>query len=245
MSQLIRNEWRKTCKEPALWFSLALHLSPLAMVAAATMMGAVEAGEKTYFIFYNQSMIVTGLVACVVVSLVFHVEFSNRTWFDWLIQPQGPVRLVAAKILAAGLILGSYIGLYTVLMLIFLFLQGASGDWRRIILSYLVFQAGTMGVMLAIGSALCVAARNTVVVNVVGVTLSMVTLVLMGADFSWLVPTAWAYRAGLAILDPTYGFGGAAPLFAGGAIAGSFAALCLSVATMQAGNPRVINAAMR
>ncbi|MEJ5929122.1 ABC transporter permease [Corynebacterium sp. H128] len=245
MISLIRNEWIKIQKENSLWFAFVLHIAPLFMVLVAAIMKSVRLGSNLYFILYNQSMLVTGLVACVVTSIVFHLEFNNRTWFDWLTQPQGPRRLLVAKVLTGALILACYIAISAVLMLVFLYATGVRDDPARMLCSYLVFQVGTMGVMVAVSAALCVLTRSAVVVNVVGVIVTMVTVVVMAAEFSWSIPTAWPYRTGLAIIDPEYGFGSVKPLLAGGAITGAFVVMCLLIAIQWVSRPSVINAAMR
>lgn len=245
MIQLVRNEWFRLRKERSLWFALLLHLAPLAMVVIASVMKAITPGPNLFFILYNQSMIVTGLVACVVTSIVFHIEFSNRTWFDWLMQPQGPVLLVFAKIITAALLLCGFVIISTVLMVIFLVTSDIRNDVLTMTISYLVFQLGTLSVMLAFSSAVCTLSRSTVVVNVIGVAVSMITIVVMTAEFAWAIPTAWAYRTGLVILDPEYAFAGGNQLALGGIINATFIALCLFVAVAWSRRPAVINATMR
>ncbi len=245
MIVLVRNEWKKMRREWALWFALALHLAPLAMVAVAALMGAIDSGPQRYFILHNQSMLVTGLVACVVTSLAFHVEISNRTWFEWLTQQQGVARLVAAKLVVVALILAVFVALSTVLTVALMAASGVSAELGRMVLAYLCFQAGTLGIMLVFSALICVLSRNVVVVNIVGVAVGMVTMVVMAADFSWAIPTAWAYRMGLVIFDPETGLSSPIALPMGGILFFACTVVMLWVTLMWARRPSVINAVSR
>lgn len=245
MRQLVHNEWRKLRRERGLWFALSLHLAPWVMVAIAALMGVTTAGPSRYFILHNQSMLVTGLVACLVTSIAFHVELANRTWFDWLTQPHGAKRLVMAKLLAVSAILIAFVALSTALMVALMLISGARTELWRMTIAYLVLQAGTFVVMVAVSAALCVLTRNVVVVNTIGIAIGMVTMVIMGADFSWALPTAWPYRLGLALLDHDYHYpwGGALP--SGGVLFGACTAFALLVTVTSVRQPKVINAPMR
>lgn len=243
MTGLVRNEWRKLRRERGLWFALALHLAPWAMVVIASLTGATAAGPTRYFVLHNQSMLVTGLVACTVTTIAFHVELANRTWFDWLTHPQGTTRLVLAKLTAIATILTAFLVLSTALMIALMTCSGA-GIYRMAI-AYLVLQTGTFTVIVAISAALCVLTRNVVVVNIIGVALGMATMVVMGADFSWALPTAWPYRLGLTLLDHDYRYPWSGALASGGVIFGACTAFALLVTVTSARQPRVINAPIR
>ena len=245
MTHLVRNEWRKIRRERGLWFALVLHLSPWVMVAVAAVMGVTATGPSRYYILHNQSMIVTGMVACVVTSIAFHVELGNRTWFDWLTQPQGTTRLIVAKLLAVAAILTAFVTLSTMLMVALMVMSGArAGIWRMII-AYLALQCGTFAVVVALSAAFCVLTRNVVVVNITGVAVGMVTMVLMGADFSWVLPTAWPYRLGLTLLDESYAYPWSGALPSGAVVYATCALVALFVTTHCARQPKVINAPMR
>ena len=245
MIRLVRNEWRKLHRERGLWFALALHLAPWVMVTIAALMGVTAVGPRRYFILHNQSMLVTGLVACTVTTIAFHVELANRTWFDWLTNPQGATRLVLAKLTAIAAILISLLALSTVLTIGLMVCSGAGAGIFRMTVAYLTLQCGTFAVMVAISAALCVLTRNVVVVNIIGVALGMVTMVVMGADFSWAIPTAWPYRFGLTLLDQGYDYpwGGALP--SGAAVYAACTVFALLITVTCTRQPKVINAPMR
>ncbi|QUL78743.1 ABC transporter permease [Brevibacterium sp. SMBL_HHYL_HB1] len=245
MTHLVLNEWRKLRREKGLWFALALHLAPWAMVTIAALIGATATGPSRYFILHNQSMLVTGLVACVVTSIAFHVELGNRTWFDWLTQPQGATRLVTAKLLSIATILASFVALSTVLMIVLMLSSGARTEIWRMTIAYLTLQCGTFAVMVALSAVLCVLTRNVVIVNIMGVGVGMATMVVMGADFSWALPTAWPYRLGLTLLDDGYDFPWNGSLPSGAAIYAACTVLALLIAASFARRPNVINAPMR
>ena len=245
MIRLIYIEWQKLRRERGLWFALALHLTPWMMVTIAALIGATTTGPSLYFILHNQSMLVTGIVACVVTSVGFHVELSNRTWFDWLTQPHDTTRLVMAKLFAIATILASFVALSTALMIGLMLSNGARTEIWQMIFAYLTLQGGIFLVMVFLSAALCVLTRNVVMVNIMGVGVSMATMVVMSADFAWALPTAWPYRIGLTLLGKDYGF----PW--GGALAGGVAAytactvLVLLITVSLARRPKVINAPMR
>ncbi|MEL4358001.1 MULTISPECIES: ABC transporter permease [unclassified Luteococcus] len=245
MMHLIGNEWRKLRREKGLWFALALHLSPWAMVAIASLMGVTSAGRSRYFILHNQSMLVTGLVACLVTTIAFHVELANRTWFDWLTLPQGATRLILAKLAVITAVLAAFLAASTALMAGLMVCSGAGAGIFRMTIAYLALQCGTFAVMVAVSAALCVLTRNVVVVNIVGVALGMVTAVVMGADFSWALPTAWPYRLGLTVLDESYDYPWHGALTSGTAVHAACTALALVISTSCARRPVVINAPMR
>lgn len=245
MTHLVHIEWSKLRRERGLWFALALHLAPWAMVTTAALMGATVAGPSRYFILHNQSMLVTGLVACVVTSIGFHVELGNRTWFDWLTQPHGATRLVMAKLLAIATILASFVALSTVLMIGLMLSSGARIEIWPMTIAYLALQCGTFAVAVSLSAALCVLTRNVVVVNIMGVGVGMATMVVMGADFSWALPTAWPYRLGLTLLDEGYDFPWNGALPSGAAVYATCTVLALLITVSFARRPKVINAPMR
>lgn len=244
MIRLVHNEWRKLRREKGLWFALALHLAPWTMVTIAALMGVTTAGPARYFILHNQSMLVTGLVACMVTTIAFHVELSNRTWFDWLTQPQGAIRLVLAKLTAIAAILTSFLALSTALTIGLMAFSNAGGAILRIAIAYLTLQCGTFAVMVAISAALCVLTRNVVVVNIIGVALGMITMIVLGADFSWALPTVWPYRLGLTLLDQDYNYTWSGALPSGAAIYAVCTILALLFTVTRARLPKVVNAPM-
>lgn len=244
MIRLIRNEWVKTRREWALWLALLLHLAPLGMVVTAALMGAISSDPvQRYFVIHNQSMLVTGIVAGVVTTLAFQVELANRTWFDWLVLPAGPVRLVAAKLLLVWLVLGAFLLVSTAVIAAFLLASGAGDGTWRLVAGHLVMQTGIWVFMSLLAALLCLLTRNVVLVNVVVVGLTLVTIVLMPAEFAWALPTAWPYRAGLVVVDPEYGFEWAAALPLGAAVMAGAVALLATAVCLAARQPRVINAA--
>lgn len=245
MTRLVHNEWCKLRREKGLWFALALHLSPWAMVTTAALMGVTAAGPSRYFILHNQSMLITGLVACLITSIAFHVELGNRTWFDWLTQPQGASRLVLAKLLTVAAILAAFVLLSTVLMIGLMLCSDARAGIWRMTLAYLCLQCGTFTVMVAVSAAACILTRNVVVVNIMGVAVGMVSMVVMGADFSWALPTVWPYRFGLTVLDQGYGYAWPGALPGGAAVFATCTVLALLVTVWCARQPKVINASTR
>lgn len=245
MIRLIHNEWHKIRRERGLWFALALHLAPWVMVTIAAVIGATATGSSRYFILHNQSMLVTGLVGCVVTSVGFHVELGNRTWFDWLTQPHGATRLVIAKLLVIAAILATFVAVSTVLMIALMLSSGARTEIWQMTFAYLVLQGGTFLVMVPLSAALCVLTRNIVVVNIIGVGLGMATMVVMAADFSWALPTAWPYRFGLRLLDESYAFPWNGALASGAAVYATCTVLAFLITILSARRPKVINAPMR
>lgn len=244
MKTLLVNEWTKIRRERALWFALALHLAPLAMVVTAALMGVHDGpSQQRYFILHNQSVIVTGIVSVVVTSAAFHVEISNRTWFEWLMLPVKRTRLLAAKMVVAFALQVAFVVLSAIGASLFLLASGAD-ELPRSIAAYLMLQLGTMVVMSAIGALLCLTLQNILIVNIVGVGSSLVTMVVMAADFSWAVPTAWPYRAGLMILDASdYAFENWWALPAGGAVLAGCVLVAAVGSVIAVQSPRVLDAA--
>lgn len=246
MKRLVVNEWIKLRREKTLWFVLALHFAPVTMVVAATAMGVHEGPpEQRYFILHNQSVFLAAIVPVIVTAAAFRVELANRTWFEWLMLPQPRPQLLTAKVVIVGLIQITLITLSTVVAVIFLLAIGAGGDLiARGAGAYLVLHIGSMVVMSAAAVLLSLLLRNTLIVNIMGIAVSMVTMVLMAADFSWAIPTSWAYRAGLAVLDPAvYGFPAWWNLPAGGAIWILLSAGMFIASRMICRSPAVLNAA--
>lgn len=243
MKTLLVNEWTKIRHERAIWFALALHFAPLVMVVTAALMGVHDGDPlQRYFILHNQSVIVTGIVSTVVTTVAFQVELSNRTWFEWLLLPAGRHRLLAAKMTIAIAIQAAFVALSVAAISIFLLAVGADDELPRMLAAYLVLQLGTMITMSTVGALLCLILRNVLIVNIFGVASSMVTMVVMSADFSWALPTAWTYRAGLTILDPmAYAFERWWALPAGGAVLAVCVVAAVIGCAVAAGSPRVLN----
>ncbi|NWN87601.1 MAG: ABC transporter permease [Micrococcaceae bacterium] len=247
MKRLISNEWLKLRREKTLWFALALHLAPVTMVIAASAMGVHQGPpEQRYFVLHNQSVFLAAIVPVIVTAVAFRVELSNRTWFEWLMLPQPRPRLLTAKVLNIGLIQLVFIALSTVTTVVFLLTVGAGGVLiARSIGSYLILQLGSMVVMSAAAVLLSLLLRNTLIVNIIGIAVSMITMVLMAADFSWAIPTSWTYRTGLAVLDhAAYSFPEWWNLLAGSAIWVLLSAGMLLASRALCRSPAVLNAAV-
>ncbi|RKT88390.1 ABC-2 family transporter protein [Saccharopolyspora antimicrobica] len=203
MRTLIANEFRKIRRERFVWAVLALNVAPFAMVVANY---AVNGGDPTlerfYFTFHNQYTMVLPLVVCATVAACFHTEFRNGTYFEWLTCGQPKSLLWAAKLVVACLLVAVLAALNHVGLLVFLLVENPGGGLLRMSTAYWLLVGISVASVALLCALLTLVTRNIVIVNIFGIGLTVATLVFMAADFSYLIPTCFAYRLSVGVVVP-------------------------------------------
>ncbi|TDQ53038.1 ABC transporter permease [Actinorugispora endophytica] len=207
MRTLLANELRKTKREWFVWAVLALNTVPLVMVVANHFAnGGAPGPERFYFTFHNQYMLVLPLVVCATVAGCFHTEFRNGTYFEWLTSGRPKSALWTAKFLVSCALVTAMAAVDHLGLLVFLLVEYPGADLPRVSAAFWLLVSVTVLTTGLVCALLTLLSRNVVVVNVFGIGLTVATLVLMAADFSYVVPTCFAYRlsVGLVVPDAAY-----------------------------------------
>lgn len=203
MRTLLANELRKIRRERFVWAVLVLNIVPLAMVVVDY---AVNGGEPTlerfYFTFHNQYTMVLPLVVCATVAACFHTEFRNGTYFEWLTCGRSRPALWAAKLAVACALVAVMAAVNHVGLVVFLLLENPGAGIGRMSAAYWLLVGVCTASVALLCALLTLVTRNVVIVNVFGIGLTVATLVFMAADFSYVIPTCFAYRLSVGVVVP-------------------------------------------
>ncbi|MES0837711.1 ABC transporter permease [Nocardiopsis tropica] len=203
MRTLVANEVRKIRRERFVWAVLVLNVVPFALVVANH---AVNGGEPTpdrfYFTFHNQYTMVLPLVVCATVAACFHTEFRNGTYFEWLTCGRSRPALWAAKLAVACSLVVLMAAVNHVGLVVFFLVENPGAGILRMSAAYWLLVGVSIASVALLCALLTLVTRNVVIVNVFGIGLTVATLVFMAADFSYVIPTCFAYRISLGMIVP-------------------------------------------
>lgn len=206
---LLGLEWRKNRAEPSLWLALVLYVTPAVMVIAADVVNASDRpAEDTYFIFHNQTMLVLPLAAGSVATAVMRVELANGTWFSWLMTGTGVIRLWSSKLVFIGAMQALFTVFAMMLFMPFFLITTDITEASTLLLRTLAAY-GILNTIVAVFMTLFVATililwRNSVTTMAVLIVITVSSLIIMAAEFSWVLPPAFAYRLGLSFISDEY-----------------------------------------
>ncbi|MGI5117925.1 ABC transporter permease [Marinactinospora thermotolerans] len=203
MRTLIANELRKIRRERFVWAVLVLNVVPFAMVVVNHVVnGGDPTLEGLYFTFHNQYTMVLPLVVCATVAACFHTEFRNGTYFEWLTCGRSKPALWAAKLTVACCLVVVLAAVNHVGLVLFFLAENPDAGLLRMSAAYWLLVGVSIASVALLCALLTLLTRNVVIVNVFGIGLTVATLVFMAADFSYLIPTCFAYRLSVGMIVP-------------------------------------------
>lgn len=243
--KLLRLEWQKNRKESSLWLGLVLYLIPALMVVAADLVEpANRSAQDAYFIFHNQTMLVLPMAAGTVATAVMRIEIANNTWFAWLTTGAGTLRLWLSKLVLIG-IMQTAMCIFALTIFLSFFLTRTGTSPEPMIVIQILGAYGTLNAIIAATMTLLITTvimlwRNTVSAMAASIILTVVSLIIMPAEFSWALPTSFAYRLGLSVISQEYFYQDAQAAISGVAAATIIVLLLgtLQYAVLQHDKPR-------
>lgn len=221
-SKLLRLEWQKNRREASLWLALVLYLVPAFMVVAADLVESTNRSpEDAYFVFHNQTMLVLPMAAGTVATAVMRLEVANGTWFSWLTSGVGRFRLWLSKLVFVGIMQTAMCILaLTIFLVFFLTRTEAMSDPTvifQILAAYCILNAFIAVTMTLLITTVIILWRNTVSAMAVSIIVTVLSLIILPAEFSWALSITFAYRLGLLVLSEEYFYQGAHAQLSGAA----------------------------
>lgn len=207
MLKLIKNEWIKIQSEKVVFVIVLLSLIPLLISFAnfAINNRDVQLDSGFYFTYYNQYFMILPIVSSVLVSFVFYIEFKNKTYLDWITYRIPRYKLFFSKIFVS-LIIMSVIFFVQILTLsvFYIIVDGKVSNIIQLVYSYAVLNSVVVITVITTFSVIIQLTKNIVVSISIGIGISLLSMILMAAPFSYFIPTAFGYRLGLYGIDSAF-----------------------------------------
>ncbi len=208
MKFLIHNEMLKLKRQFFLVFAMVLTLVPVITGG----FGAIISGGKNYydlfFFINNQYSMFYPMVAFIVVSTLFYMEYKNKMYITWICYDYKKSTLFWSKIMVSMIIslAVAFLMLVTFILLvlglsIMTNLQISNRDMLNSILGFWAETLMIIPISTMLGSIVINLSRNMVISSIVGIFYGFVSCMFIGADVGRLVPGAFAYRICMLILD--------------------------------------------
>lgn len=209
MITFIKNEIIKIRSERFIIIVFLLSLLPFIMNIANFFINNKDLSliDGFYFRFYNQYFMITPIAIGIIGSSIFYIEFKNHTLLNWLSYSKNKYKLFFSKFLVSFLYCTFLYLLNLILLLLFYFIfDGLSESLVMIIISFTVLNLLLTTFLIPLSITLVTIFNNYIVSLVIIIGITMVSLILIPAPFSNLIPTTLSYRVGLDIIDSSMGF---------------------------------------
>ncbi|NBJ69532.1 MULTISPECIES: ABC transporter permease [Clostridia] len=204
MIQLIKNELIKIRSEKYIKFIFILNLIPLILNFANFIVNnrnmALENGF--YFTFYNQYFMLLPIISSIIISSIFYIEYKNNTYLDWITYNISRMKLFFSKLLVSLLImLIIFLSNLVILLGFYSVIDGEISNLYKIVLSFTTLHLIVVISVSLIFSVIIQLTRNIVISISIGIGGSLISMILMAAPFSYMIPLTFGYRAGLYFVD--------------------------------------------
>ncbi|MBU8568386.1 ABC transporter permease [Virgibacillus pantothenticus] len=204
MIQLIKNELIKIRSEKYIKFIFILNLIPLILNFANFIVNnrnmALENGF--YFTFYNQYFMLLPIITSIIISSIFYIEYRNNTYLDWITYNISRMKLFFSKLLVSLLLmLIIFLSNLVILLGFYSVIDGGISNLYKIVLSFTTLHLIVVISVSLIFSVIIQLTRNIVISISIGIGGSLISMILMAAPFSYMIPLTFGYRAGLYFVD--------------------------------------------
>lgn len=208
MKNLISNEILKLKRQFFLIFAIILTLVPVITGG----FGAIISGGKNYydlfFFINNQYSMFYLMVAFIVVSTLFYIEYKNKMYITWICYDYKKSTLFWSKIFVS-MIISLAIAFFLLVIFVLLVLglsivtglQISTQDVFNSMIGFLTETLMIIPISTMFGSIVINLSRNMVISSIVGIFYGFVSCMFIGADVGRLVPGAFAYRICMFILE--------------------------------------------
>ncbi|ONK22331.1 hypothetical protein BLX87_16685 [Bacillus sp. VT-16-64] len=219
MFKLIKNEWIKVKSEKVILVIVVLSLIPLLMNFAnfAINNKDISLDSGFYFTYYNQYFMMLPIISSVLISFIFYIEFKNKMYLDWITYNIPRYQLLFSKILVSTIIMSAICVMQLFILSVFYFvIDGNIENILRLISSYIILNIIVITTITLVFAAVIQLTKNIVASISIGIGVSLLSMILMAAPFSFYIPTAFGYRLGLFVIDNGYYYeGGMTPTIIG------------------------------
>ncbi|GIN73313.1 hypothetical protein J14TS2_37880 [Bacillus sp. J14TS2] len=211
MFKLIKNEWIKIKSEKVILVIVILSLIPLLMnfVNFAINNKDISLDSGFYFTYYNQYFMMLPIISNVLISFIFYMEFKNKMYLDWITYNIPRFQLLFSKILVSTIIMSAICIIQLVILSVFYFaIDRNIENILRLITSYIILNVIVVTTITIVFAAVIQLTKNIVASISIGIGVSLLSMILMAAPFSFFIPTAFGYRLGLLVIDNGYYYEG-------------------------------------
>lgn len=219
MLKLIKNEWIKMKSEKVILVIVILSLIPLIMnfVNFAVNNNDIRLNSGFYFTYYNQYFMMLPILSSVLISFIFYMEFKNKMYLDWITYNIPRFQLLFSKIFASIIIISAICVIQLLILSVFYFVvDGDMENIERLISSYIILHVIVVTPITLIFAVLIQLTKNIIASISIGIGISLLSMILMAAPFSYFIPTSFGYRLGLLVIDRGYYYeGGMSPTIIG------------------------------
>lgn len=219
MFKLIKNEWIKIKSEKVILVIVVLSLIPLLMNFAnfAINNKDISLDSGFYFTYYNQYFMMLPIISSVLISFTFYMELKNKMYLDWITYNIPRYQLLFSKILVSTIIMSAICIMQLFILSVFYFvIDGNIENIFRLISSYIILNIIVITTITLVFAAVIQLTKNIVASISIGIGVSLLSMILMAAPFSFYIPTAFGYRLGLFVIDNGYYYeGGMTPTVIG------------------------------
>ncbi len=211
MLKLIKNEWIKIKSEKVILIIVLLSLIPLLMnfVNFAINNRNVQLDSGFYFTYYNQYFMMLPIISSVLVSFVFYIEVKNKTYLDWITYNIPRYKLLFSKIFVSLMImLVIFLVHLLTLSVFYIIVDGKVNHLLQLVYSYTILNSLVVIIVTITFAAIIQLTKNIVASISIGIGMSLLSMILMAAPFSYFIPTAFGYRLGLYMIDHEFYYEG-------------------------------------
>ncbi|MEK4304221.1 ABC transporter permease [Oceanobacillus sp. FSL K6-0251] len=204
MIQLIKNELVKVRSEKYIKFIFILNLIPILMNFANYIVNnkSMSLENGFYFTFYNQYFMLLPIITSIIISSIFYIEYRNNTYLDWVTYNIPRRKLFFSKLFVSLLIMAViFISNLIILLVFYSIVDREFSNLYKIILSFTTLHLIVVISVSLIFSVIIQLTRNIVISISIGIGGSLISMILMAAPFSYLIPLTFGYRAGLYFVD--------------------------------------------
>src|SRR5690625_454420 len=210
MLKLVKNEWIKIKSEKVILVIVILSLIPLLMNFAnfAINNGDISLDSGFYFTYYNQYFMMLPIISSVLISFIFYIEFKNKTYLDWITYNVPRYQLFFSKVMVSLIIMSVIFIIHLLILSIFYsIVDGKSENILHLIFSYIILNTIVVTSITLIFAVIIQLSKNIVASISIGIGVSLLSMILMAAPFSYFIPTAFGYRLGLYVIDNEFYYG--------------------------------------
>ncbi|WP_040982722.1 ABC transporter permease [Oceanobacillus jeddahense] len=211
MFKLMKNEWIKLKSEKVILVIVILSLIPLLMNFANFAINNKDISLESgfYFTYYNQYFMMLPIISSVLISFTFYMEFKNKMYLDWITYPIPRFQLLFSKLFISTIIMSAICLMQLIVLSVFYFIvDGNIANILRLTASYIILHVIVVTTITFVFAAIIQLTKNIVASISIGIGVSLLSMILMAAPFSFLIPTAFGYRLGLLVIDNGYYYEG-------------------------------------
>ncbi|MFD1412473.1 hypothetical protein [Oceanobacillus jeddahense] len=137
------------------------------------------------------------------------MEFKNKMYLDWITYPIPRFQLLFSKLFISTIIMSAICMMQLIVLSVFYFIiDGNIANILRLTASYIILHVIVVTIITFVFAAIIQLTKNIVASISIGIGVSLLSMILMAAPFSFLIPTAFGYRLGLLVIDSGYYYEG-------------------------------------